>query len=509
MIFSRLRTRMIAHIVWIVTTVTFITLLISIIIQQRSLQQHLEDDVEAFSGVIKKTLMNAMLHKQGLESINSILPDFEYVHHIRRVRILDFKGNIKASSRPDELGKTIRDSVFVRFLHSTKTVEKFSRINGEFTVFTEYSRIANRKPCQSCHDARQPYLGILWMETSEHLSSGWSQASSTLILGIGLGIIILLSLVTISLFVRAVDRPIQEIVQAVRRMSEGDYSARITRVFHNEFDQLADGINALAHRLQAAKSRLLEVHDREIREAQARARIGDRAASVAHEIKHPISGIIFAANSLLKDFQNHDERKEILAEIVRQAHNVERNLEELLGFTDETRLDFHPVQLNDLIERILLLLKDKLEEMKIEVERHLDPSLPRILADPSQIEQTLFNLLMNAMQAIEEDGRKQGRIEIQTLFDKEKGNVVLTIADNGPGIPEEYHDKIFRPFFTTKKSGTGLGLSTCQEIILRHGGSISFESEPGKGTVFRIELPVQRFRRLTKKEMTRGADDRN
>jgi two-component system NtrC family sensor kinase len=146
---------------------------------------------------------------------------------------------------------------------------------------------------------------------------------------------------------------------------------------------------------------------------------------------------------------------------------------------------------NDLINRAIELQGYVLKSNNIEIQKEYDPA-STVFVDAQQIQQVIMNLLVNAEQAIVDSGQSNGRIKFVTRYDKDAKRVVISIIDNGPGIPQQIAGKIFDPFFTTKPQGkgTGLGLSICHGIIDRLGGRISVTSEVGKGATFTVHLPV-------------------
>ncbi|MFQ5865943.1 MAG: PAS domain-containing sensor histidine kinase, partial [bacterium] len=304
--------------------------------------------------------------------------------------------------------------------------------------------------------------------------------------GIALGVIVLLSLATVVLFVRSVDRPVQKIKTTMDAIERGDFSARIKTSSRDELGQLALGMNAMADKLQKARNHLLEHHRQELLQVEALAKIGELAAGMAHEIKNPISGIVFAANSILRDTNLNDNRREIFEEILKQANRAEQNLESLLAFARQSRLERFPTDLNAIIERILLFIRQQSDMKLIKAESDLDKELPEVLVDPKQIEQVLLNLIINAVQAMPQGGH----LTVSTRYHEANNRVCISVQDTGVGISREARDQVFQPFYTTKVKGVGLGLALCKEVVLRHRGTISFDSEVGTGTTFTIELPV-------------------
>jgi signal transduction histidine kinase len=164
-------------------------------------------------------------------------------------------------------------------------------------------------------------------------------------------------------------------------------------------------------------------------------------------------------------------------------------VQNLRGFARLDQAAIDRVDLNAAIARGLELIQGRLEQHQIDVVQNLG-EIPPILCAPAQINQVILNLLLNAQQAIEVTARHGGRIEIGTWANRQE--VVLEITDNGCGIPEEIHSRIFDAFFTTKPvgEGTGLGLSISQSIVSDHGGRIELDSAAGQGARFRVILPV-------------------
>ena len=158
-----------------------------------------------------------------------------------------------------------------------------------------------------------------------------------------------------------------------------------------------------------------------------------------------------------------------------------------LDFARPHKLECQREQIPPLIERGLKAARDRWPESKVEVERHFAPDLPQISVDPDLIERVFANLALNAYEAM---GAKDGKLRVAAFPCAEgKRGVEITFQDSGPGIPAEQREQIFNPFFTTKETGVGLGLSVVSKIIDDHRGSIRVTSEPGKGACFQVSLP--------------------
>jgi len=221
--------------------------------------------------------------------------------------------------------------------------------------------------------------------------------------------------------------------------------------------------------------------------------VGELAAGVAHEINNPLTGIIGLSERLLR--KSTDEKiSRDLGRIHSEARRMANVVENLLAFTRRREPKKQYADVNDILQRTLALRTNELKASNIEVVTNLAPSLPNIMADFNRIQEVFLNIILNAEQSMTE-ARGGGRLTIKT--EEKNGNIRAIFTDNGPGIPTQYLDRLFDPFFTTRweKGGTGLGLSACHSIVTEHGGRIYAESQPGKGAMFIVEFPLMVKRR--------------
>jgi PAS domain S-box-containing protein len=221
-------------------------------------------------------------------------------------------------------------------------------------------------------------------------------------------------------------------------------------------------------------------------QAEKLAAIGQMSAGIAHEINNPLGNILGYAKLLLKDTSLNEIQREKLEIITEQARKGSDVVQGLLNYSRQTGSQRESVSVNRIIEDVVTLLLPQAEKSKIRIISDL-PDIPEITADPRQIEQVLFNLVLNAVQAI----GASGTIWVETSVSGRR-YIQITIRDTGPGIPDDIQCKIFDPFFTTKPvgKGTGLGLSVCLGIIRDHGGDIDLISAAGEGALFIIRLPL-------------------
>lgn len=231
------------------------------------------------------------------------------------------------------------------------------------------------------------------------------------------------------------------------------------------------------------------------------ASVGELAAGIAHEINNPVAIMVEEAGwieDLLEEeefaeSENLAEFHRALKQISAQGLKCKEITHKLLSFARKTDTTLKDVQINELIKEIVELSAQMARHNKVTITTDLQSNLPYVTLSPSEMQQVMLNLINNAIDAMEKTG---GTVHIGTKISKlEKDHIVITVEDNGPGIPGANLNRIFDPFFTTKPvgKGTGLGLSICYGIVQKMGGKIDVSSTTGKGTRFRIWIPMQKY----------------
>lgn len=235
-----------------------------------------------------------------------------------------------------------------------------------------------------------------------------------------------------------------------------------------------------------------------VRRADQLSMLGTLAAGLAHEIKNPLGGIKGAAQLLELEIPDPSPLREYLRVMIREVERVNGIVEELMDLARPRPPHWSQVNLAKVLGDIVLFQKEAHRGKEIEFLLSLDPSIPPIRGDDNLLTRLFLNLIKNAAEAID----RQGRVAITTKVASElhlskPGKrpvplIVVEVRDNGRGIPGEELEKIFTPFYTTKGRGSGLGLATCQKIVSEHQGFLKVESTPGEGTLFAVSLPLLR-----------------
>jgi two-component system nitrogen regulation sensor histidine kinase GlnL len=233
-----------------------------------------------------------------------------------------------------------------------------------------------------------------------------------------------------------------------------------------------------------------------VRQADRLSSLGALAAGLAHEIKNPLGGIKGAAQLLEMEFPENEELREYIRVMLKEVQRVNLIVEELLALASPGRLKPDKVNLHRVLSDIVLLQRRATGGREISIQQYFDPSIPPILADEALLTQLFLNLIKNAMEAVGEGGVVKVTSRVLSDYSMtQKGErrarmVAIDVADNGPGIPAEVLEHLFTPFFTTKSQGTGLGLAICQKIVSEHRGMIKVDSDPSRGTIFTVMLPL-------------------
>ncbi len=240
---------------------------------------------------------------------------------------------------------------------------------------------------------------------------------------------------------------------------------------------------------------------RQLERMERLAMLGELAAGIAHEIRNPLASIKSAAQVLEESFKPDDFRTQLVTRIVKA---IDRSNELLTRFFDFTRprkpvQELHDVEM--LIDGIYLLLAPRFKKKNINFLKNSQSNLPQVFVDPGQIEQVFMNLFLNAIDAMPEGGDLIVSISLVNDPKNSEENstgraVCVMVQDTGVGIPPENLEKIFNPFFTTKSSGIGLGLSISNRLMQENGGKIEVQSEKGKGSTFSLYFPVPENERL-------------
>ncbi len=226
------------------------------------------------------------------------------------------------------------------------------------------------------------------------------------------------------------------------------------------------------------------------------AALGEMAATIAHEVKNPLTGIELMAGLLRRQVQDRPDVHELLAGIIAEAKKANGIVLEVLEFVRPIRLQVTETSLREILQDAIGAAERKSPRRETVLVVDVPPELPDIEADAHQLTQLVTNLLQNAIEALAGRGTIRVRAEVRASGLDRPPMVALVVSDDGPGLPDEVQDRLFRPFVTTKPQGSGLGLAIVRKIVDAHEGRIDVLTRPGQGTTFTILLPVSPANRL-------------
>jgi two-component system NtrC family sensor kinase len=351
-------------------------------------------------------------------------------------------------------------------------------------------------------DINNNIIGILYVGVLKQPFTDLLRNTILVFLGVAIGVILIIIFVAIFLTKR-ISKPLQRLEEVAKKIENGDYRSDFLIKAPREIENLANSLNRMAKELENEKrelenwankleakvgertDELKKIHDQLFR-SEKLASIGKLAAGVAHEINNPLTGVLTNSSLLLEDLEESDPRREDVQVIVNETIRCREIVKRLLDFARQTKPQKKLTNINQIIENIILLVRNQSSFRNIIIKKTLSDNIPEILADMDQIQQVFINLILNASEAMQNGGQ----LVIESRISSNEDYIEIQFTDSGCGIKEQDKAKIFDPFFTTKGHGTGLGLSISYGIIERHGGKIIVDSTPGSGTVFTIFLPV-------------------
>jgi two-component system NtrC family sensor kinase len=482
----------------------------------REQRLHSEDMVlqaaERTTDVIQRSTHYEMLHNDRA-ALYATIQALGSEPGIRRIRIFNKEGRITFSTDPREVNQVVdkrAEACYGCHAQSAPLVKLNRPDRARIFPDPQGGRllgvirpIENGPECAACHPSAQRVLGVIDANLSlATVDARMAEHQAHMILFMALTLITV-SLVSVIFIWAVVYRPVKELIAGTRRVAGGDLGHRLAVRSHDELSDLAGAFNKMTAELAAVhaeieervrrKTEELAQAQRSLMNAEKMASIGKLAATVAHEVNNPLFGILTYARLTLKEVEkgaagSREDMTEQLRIIERESKRCGDIMRNLLTFARQAPSHREPNDLNTLIGRALVLVRHKAELLGIEIRTHLRADLPPVSCDAGQIQQAVLVLLVNATEAMPQGGS----LEVATELDAVARHARVRVRDSGIGIPADVLPRIFDPFFTTKEEQqrTGLGLAVARSIIEQHGGEITVESTPGKGTEFVVALPV-------------------
>lgn len=473
---------------------------------------------------ITSATWNAMLD-DNREAVYRTMEAIGQEHGIESIRLFNKEGRVTFSTDPTDPPQVDLSDEACAICHSTQQVIVRPDIQRRTRIGTRpdgprwlqiVTPVYNEPACSNAachaHEATRNVLGVLDIRLDLAGVDRELAAMNVHSLATTVGEIVLIGLFIMFFTRRFVGAPIRKLLIGTRELAAMKLDHPVEIRSPDELGELAASFNAMRTRLKEALDELhglthnleeqVQARTRELQAAQRKLIQGDRlaslgqlAASVAHEINNPVSGVLNLSMVLQRMLESGqvppdriDDFRRYLGMITDETTRVGRIVSDLLAFSRRSSPESADVDVNGVVERVITLLGHRLQLGRVEVELELDRALPPVRGDASQLQQVVINLVMNAAEAMLEGGP----IRIRTRVDPAAGEAALEVVDEGTGIPPEQLGRIFDPFCSTKEEGkgVGLGLSVVYGIVDAHGGSIDVRSEVGRGTTFEVRLPL-------------------
>jgi two-component system NtrC family sensor kinase len=389
------------------------------------------------------------------------------------------------------ISTNVKNDNGTRALGTRVTQEVYDRVVNEGEPWIGRAYVVNDwyiTAYEPIKDVTDKIIGILYVGVLEEKYNDIRQGTILTFVAINIAGA-LVSLIVSYFIAQRILVPIFLLVNASKAVTGGDLDANVEINTNDELEDLADSFNAMAQALKKRDEQLKEFATQRIMASERLALIGQLSANVAHELNNPLTGIVTYSHLILEETECDDPHRTSIEKIVGQATRCRDIIRGLLDFSRQRKPNKTLSNINTVMEQCLSFVENQALFLNIQINKKFQENLPMIVVDPSQIERVIMNMIINAAEAM--DG--SGKLILATRSGPYSEHIELEFRDTGQGISSENLDKIFDPFFTTKDvgHGTGLGLAISYGVIKAHNGTVSVESEVGKGTAFIVRLPMK------------------
>jgi two-component system NtrC family sensor kinase len=514
-----------------ITAIVVIVAAVSGLVNVKTEEHHLLNTMAVGADQLSKSITSATWHAMlddHREAAYEVMQTIARKQGIDRIRMFNRTGQVRFSTDPEE--RTVSAGIEAdtcgmchapgapRFKLDLPSRVRIFRASDGGRRMKMVTPIYNESSCSqaSCHahPADLRVLGVLDLELNLDSVDGEIRNIQLRALLVSAIEVTLICLFIFYFTRRFLSRPIQRLIEGTKAVSQMELDKPIEiGGTSEEIDELARSFDLMRDRLRTAlgeinqftqnlegkveeRTQQLKAAHQKLLQSDRLASLGQLSASVAHEINNPVSGVL-NLSMLMQRMLKEDgippgrlpEFRKYLGQVVSETTRVGRIVSDLLAFSRRSKPQRAPADLNKIVRRTVSLAQHKMKLLNVQLETSLLESLPAVPCDPSQIQQVVLNLILNAAEATQSKSERRVLVSTQSA----DGAVQLVVADDGEGIPPENLAKIFHPFFTTKSEGkgVGLGLAVSYGIVEAHGGEIEVKSTVGEGTTFTVSLPLE------------------
>ncbi len=426
----------------------------------------------------------------GVDQIQGIIDRAAKATPVERIYLVDRDGGVVAFSGAERAGDPLPDIYLELAESASKQRRGLGRRAGDGIDFLTIRALPNGPRCVSCHEGEPSPLGHLAMEVSLAATREFvrGQAALALIAAATAGSMVALLLWVVAR--RWVIRPVERLRQGLTAVEVGILDVRIdTSGGTPELKRVAEAFNAMSDRLAAARRAVERTHADNHVAADHAISLNTIASVLAHELRNPMSGIGVALETIRRDLPEDHPHRALIAQAEHQLDRVNRELDDLLAYARPPREELRcSIDLALLARRTAAFARPGARAIDVELTVDVGEDLPHVDGEADRLEQVLLNVIQNAVHAVSEGGGSGGMVCVAVRSDR-AGDLIMTVDDDGPGIPDHLAERIFEPFYTTRKQGTGLGLPLASRIIEYHGGTIRLSRSRLGGARFTVCLP--------------------
>ena len=406
----------------------------------------------------------------------------EYDSHVKHIFVVNDDGKVEDSSNGEDINKNFSELGFGNF---SQIVEEGKKINDlesteKYRIYTFPLQVDSKN---NLYTFSKVYLIVVFRDNIIDELREWSdnQLFGTI------GVLLLILLVSIWLILKFT-YPIDELVEAVRQVGLGNLRVQLPVKQRDEVGNLIAVFNDMVGRLNEQQALVSRLH-----QAEQTAMVGRLATGIAHEIKNPLNYISLTIDYIRKKYKPSDETVknqffDKVDGIKDEVKRLDRLVRNFLSYGRPHHLNIKLVSVRELIKGILKVSEEQSKQQSIDIEFDEETNIPLIGADGEWLRSCFSNLLLNAQQAMPNGGK------LSISFGLQREGVEVMITDTGEGIAQSNMDKIFEPYFSTKETGTGIGLALVRKIVEDHKGSIKVESKPQQGTTVYVWLPGEAYK---------------
>jgi len=467
------------------------TVLVSYIIFERSgdeLLQQVVQHMKSLENVGNTIEIQQLLTTSGNLTIkHQLLVRTGQQGKISQISVLDLNHKIIASSIPEDIGLTLQELEQRRVLGSNQSFWE--------TLLKDHIKKYDITLPILENGWKKGYINVIFvMNDLEYLIKKAKYSNIFWIVGIFAG-----GTIIAILLVRRFTRPIDQLVTASKAVAQGNFDTTVKMSSGDEFDTLIAGFNEMIQNLKKHKA-LEERYQR----SERMAALGELGARLAHEIRNPLNSINLIIDHIKDRFSPAEENgcqkfESYVTNIKTELRRLNKLVSDFLQVSRPSHLKIHPIRLQPFLMQIQQLLEAEAEKNHVRFEVDIFPDDLDIQGDEELLKTACLNIALNAIQAMEHGGEMRIHARPHQDFQGQEKYCDIVFADTGPGILNEHKEKIFQPYFTTKKNGIGLGLAIVNRVIEDHHGTIHVESEEGQGTTITLILPERKIHHVVSK----------